>query len=590
MPSTTDKERPPLYLGPENEQEWSRLHRAIELTEGFALYLISVHDFATTAELIRRLQHGFPDRTTHTVTVTDQTPPEVAALLQGIAPLPSETLVILTGLQGQKKLPADFWRRFNERRNLWQRHSPCVHLWFIDSHIRQQILTQAPDMYSIRSPDFLFTLPPSAQERFAERPTASTPFWPETADDLLAEADAFAEDQTPTGRVLYGRALVAIAQRLQFEHRLDETRQVIKRGLALTQEQPLPELQAAFLLALGSLDHRLDQLSSARSHYEEALTLYRQEKNILGEANTLQALGDLKVRLADLAGARTDYEAALSLYRTIQARLGEANTRKALGDLKVRLDDLAGARTDYEAALPLYRTIQARLGEANTLQALGDLKVRLADLAGARTDYEAALPLSRTIQDRLGEANTLQALGALLAAEEHFEEAVEETHAAFAIHCEIHALPNCAADLVILGRVMQRAGRHEYAILCLEEALLLSRTVNSFFNQALALQDQGQSLGTLELYNGALAALWQAREIFRAIQDPSATERDTLFAQLEQNDPENFPQLLADLQTRAEELRQEAVAKVRETVGEDPLLQQINAAVRALPASAEQPS
>jgi tetratricopeptide (TPR) repeat protein len=510
MPSTTDKERPPLYLGPENEQEWSRLHRAIELTEGFALYLISVHDFATTAELIRRLQHGFPDRTTHTVTVTDQTPPEVAALLQGIAPLPSETLVILTGLQGQKKLPADFWRRFNERRNLWQRHSPCVHLWFIDSHIRQQILTQAPDMYSIRSPDFLFTLPPSAQERFAERPTASTPFWPETADDLLAEADAFAEDQTPTGRVLYGRALVAIAQRLQFEHRLDETRQVIKRGLALTQEQPLPELQAAFLLALGSLDHRLDQLSSARSHYEEALTLYRQEKNILGEANTLQALGDLKVRLADLAGARTD--------------------------------------------------------------------------------YEAALPLSRTIQDRLGEANTLQALGALLAAEEHFEEAVEETHAAFAIHCEIHALPNCAADLVILGRVMQRAGRHEYAILCLEEALLLSRTVNSFFNQALALQDQGQSLGTLELYNGALAALWQAREIFRAIQDPSATERDTLFAQLEQNDPENFPQLLADLQTRAEELRQEAVAKVRETVGEDPLLQQINAAVRALPASAEQPS
>ncbi len=549
MQSITDTDGSLLYLGPDNEQEWSRLRRAIKLTEGFALHLISVQDPATTTELIRRLQYGLSDRATYHLTAADKTKLDVAELLQAMANLSSEALVILSGLD-EHGLPTDFWVRFNERRNLWQRHSPYVHLWFVNSNIRQQIRTQAPDIYSIRSPDFLFTLPPSTQERFSERVSVLSSPWMGTADSLLAEANLFATDQTPTGRLLYCRALVSVAQRLRFEDRLNEALQIIRRGLALAQEQTMTDLQATFLFELGVAEHRFDQLSEAQAHYEEALSLYRQETNVIGEANTLQALGDLKLRLADLAGARVA----------------------------------------YEAALPIYRVLQTRLGEANTLLALGDLKLRLADLVGARADYEAALPIYRTIQMRLGEANCQQCLGNLLAAEGRLKEAMEAMLAALTIHLDIRDTLSCGSDLGFLGRVLQRAASHKQAILCFEETIHIYRAIHKSFDQALALWDQGQSLRILEEKAGALAALWQARDIFHTIQDSSAAALDALFAQLEQQDPENYSQFMAELQTRAEEIRQEAVTKVREAAGDAPLIQQIHAAVRKLLASEDQAS
>lgn len=541
MPSPANTDRPALYLGRDNELEWSRLHRAIELTEGFALYLISVQDLSTAAELIRRLQHGFPDRTTHHFPMADKTKPEVAELLQHMAHLPPESLVILSGLDEQR-LPADFWVRFNERRNLWQRHSPHAHLWFVNSSIRQQIRTQAPDIYSIRSLDFLFTLPPASQERLLERASAPTSPWLGTAESLMAEANLFAMDQTPTGRLLYGRALFSVAQRLRFECRWDEALQIAQQGLALVREQALNDIQADFLLELGATQHRLNQLSKARSYCEEALSLYRQEKNALGAATAL----------------------------------------RELGDLHMRRENWTSAQHAYQAALIIYRTQGSSLGEANTLQVLGDLCLREADLVNARRSYDTALLLYRAVANRQGEANTLQALGNLLEIEGHLEEAEQAMLSAFHIHRDIHDLLDCAADLGCLGRVAYTAKHCIRAVLYSEQALTIYRTIHDSFGQALVIQDQGQSLRALGLETGGIAALWQAREIFHAIQDSSAAALDEFFARLEQADLDSYPQLMAELQTRAEELRQEAVAKVRETAADDPLVQQINTAVRTL--------
>ncbi|MCC6785767.1 MAG: CHAT domain-containing protein, partial [Planctomycetes bacterium] len=68
-------------------------------------------------------------------------------------------------------------------------------------------------------------------------------------------------------------------------------------------------------------------------------------------APVLQALGDLRRRVDDLEGARAAYEEALPIYREIHDRLGEANTLLALGDLRRRVADLEGARAAYEEAL-----------------------------------------------------------------------------------------------------------------------------------------------------------------------------------------------------------------------------------------------
>ena len=52
-----------------------------------------------------------------------------------------------------------------------------------------------------------------------------------------------------------------------------------------------------------------------------------------GEANTLLALGNLKMRRQDLDGALPDYRNALKIYRDIDEKLGEANALRAIEDL-----------------------------------------------------------------------------------------------------------------------------------------------------------------------------------------------------------------------------------------------------------------
>lgn len=403
MQSTSDTDRATLYLGSDNEQEWSRLRRAVELTEGFALYLISVQDLSTAAELIRRLQRRLSSRTPYHFTIADNTEPTVADLLRHIMHLPPESLVILSGLD-ERKLPADFWLRFNERRNLWQRHSPYVHLWFVNSTIRQQIRTQAPDIYSIRSLDFLFTLPPSTHSRPSERQSEASGVWQGTADSLLAEAKLLATDQTPTGRLLYGRSLVPVVQRLRFEGRLTEALQISHQGLLLAEGLSSPTLQAAFLVEMGITEHRLSQLDAAQTHFQTALSLSRQAKEVWGEANTLKALGDLKVRVADLTGARHDYEAALPIYRDIQDRLGEANCRQGLGNLLVAEGKVDAAFIEFRTALSTYIDIHDSFGIGAILGYMGHLASDTKNHKRAVIFLEEALKIHQLIQDKIRQA------------------------------------------------------------------------------------------------------------------------------------------------------------------------------------------
>jgi hypothetical protein len=51
------------------------------------------------------------------------------------------------------------------------------------------------------------------------------------------------------------------------------------------------------LRGLGGLESRLGRNEQARTAYDEARTLYKQESNRLGEANVLAGLGDLESRL-----------------------------------------------------------------------------------------------------------------------------------------------------------------------------------------------------------------------------------------------------------------------------------------------------
>ena len=178
----------------------------------------------------------------------------------------------------------------------------------------------------------------------------------------------------------------------------------IQPGLARTAQEAITACgtarqQARALFALAALAYDRSDHDGARGRYEQALPLFRQVGDVLGEANCIQALGDIALARSDHAGARGRYEQALPLFRQVGSVLGEANCIRSLGDIALARSDHDGARARYEQALPLYQQVGDVLGEANCIQALGNIALARSDHEAARARYEQALPLYRSIHE-----------------------------------------------------------------------------------------------------------------------------------------------------------------------------------------------
>ena len=118
----------------------------------------------------------------------------------------------------------------------------------------------------------------------------------------------------------------------------------------------------------------------AQKYYEEALTLYRDIENRLGEANTIKAIGDVLKFKECYEEAQSNYTEALDLYRDQKSRLGEANTIRAMGDVLKLQGSYEKAHNNYAEALTLYRDEENRPGEADTIQAIGDVLKRVCQM------------------------------------------------------------------------------------------------------------------------------------------------------------------------------------------------------------------
>ncbi len=66
-------------------------------------------------------------------------------------------------------------------------------------------------------------------------------------------------------------------------------------------------------IALARSDH-----AQARRRYEDALPLFKQVRNVLGEANCIQLLGDIALERSDHVEARQRFEGALPLYHQVK--------------------------------------------------------------------------------------------------------------------------------------------------------------------------------------------------------------------------------------------------------------------------------
>ena len=214
-----------------------------------------------------------------------------------------------------------------------------------------------------------------------------------------------------------------------------------------------------------------------RDHaYDQALALYRDIGNRLGEANALKSLGNAARMQHRYDDAIAALDQALAVYRDIGDRHREANASEAsarppacraatttrsppttkrspctatsaTGSAKPTPSEASAISPACKAATTTrsppttkrspYRDIGNRLGEANALTSLGETARMQNRYDDAIAAYDQALPLYRDIGNRLGEANALTSLGDAARVQGRYDDAIAVYDQALALYRDV---------------------------------------------------------------------------------------------------------------------------------------------------------
>ncbi|MEW6499611.1 MAG: tetratricopeptide repeat protein, partial [Cyanobacteriota bacterium] len=216
--------------------------------------------------------------------------------------------------------------------------------------------------------------------------------------------------------------------------------------------------EADRLLQQGIEQFQTSQFEAALQSWQQALTIYREIKDRLGEGNALGGLGLAYSFLGDYAKAIEYHQQFLAIAREIKDRLGEGTSLGNLGLAYYSLGDYAKAIEYHQQALTIYREIKDRLGEGQSLGNLGNAYSFLGDYAKAIEYHQQHLAIAREIKDRQGEGNALGSLGVPYFYLGDYAKAIDYHQQSWAIAREIKDRSGEGKSLNNLGVALQRSG------------------------------------------------------------------------------------------------------------------------------------
>ena len=274
------------------------------------------------------------------------------------------------------------------------------------------------------------------------------------------------------------------------------------------------------LRSRADLLRRTGQLPQALDLYAQAQILYRQEQDNLGLANTLKSRADLLSLTGKFPKALDLYAQAESLYRQEQDNLGLANTFKSRADLLTRTGQLPQALDLYAQAESFFRQEQDDLGLANTLRSRADLLTRTGQFPQALDLYAQAESLYRQVQFNLGLANTLKSRADLLSRTEQLPQALDLYTQTETLYRQEQNNLGLANTLRSRADLLFRTGQFPQALDLYAQAESLYRQEQDYLGLANSLLSQALLHLSSHNYEYALDFLFQALSLYESVQEP----------------------------------------------------------------------
>ncbi|MGD0068955.1 MAG: tetratricopeptide repeat protein [Streptosporangiaceae bacterium] len=252
-----------------------------------------------------------------------------------------------------------------------------------------------------------------------------------------------------------------------------------QQALGLYRDLSNPLGQATALNRLGVLQANAGLYPQATTGETRALSLYRSLGNPLGEAHALGALGDIQSVTGDLQPAAVSLARALELHHGIGNVVGEVNVLMSLGALQTITGDYQAAFASFEQALEGDHRLRRGLGEAEVLCHLGTLHRLTGDYAAAAAALTRAIELQRYLGYPLGEAVALNTKGELSLESGSLSDAQASHEKAHGIARAVQSLPEEARALEGIGRCHLHDGQHAAGTRALHEALTIYQRIGS---------------------------------------------------------------------------------------------------------------
>jgi CHAT domain-containing protein/Tfp pilus assembly protein PilF len=277
--------------------------------------------------------------------------------------------------------------------------------------------------------------------------------------------------------------------------------------------------QAITLDRLGEAYYRLGQYPQAIDAYQQALVIATEIGNLKGKANVLDGLGAVYYALSQYPKAIEYLEQALAIKTKLGDRIDKGPTLNNLGSIYSGLGQFKKAIKYYQEALSIVIEVGDFLGQESILSNLGEAYSNLDEYPTAVDYYQKALKIAKQLGDRRTEASILTNLGLTYDHSGDYQKSIEYYQKSLTIAQELGNRAVQTATLINLGGAYHAIDRYQTAIEYYQKALIIAQEIGDRRVEAATFGKLGGVYGSLGQYPKAIEYFQQDLTIKKAIGD-----------------------------------------------------------------------
>lgn len=229
---------------------------------------------------------------------------------------------------------------------------------------------------------------------------------------------------------------------------------------------------------------RMSDPERARGLLFFADSLAQVNRRPLEAVRVLSGLGILETMLGNYTEAIQYMERALQLARTEKLINGEAESLVNLGIVNRRIGNYPASQEYYLQAITIYDALNDQVGMATTYENLGIVTDLMKDYTAAMAYYERALAIQKSLGRTSSLASLYNNMAIVEANQNNNELAIEMLKEALAANKEHDNTSGVVANYLNLGNFLNKIGKHETALVCLDSVRILLGEGADMFSRA----------------------------------------------------------------------------------------------------------